>query len=463
MKINVFSKAGIIILGILAFLWLSGCAGHRAEKIEKSSLSISETVRSTANKSFAVSTSAPAAAPLPVLATGGPNVDWWFVFKFNAEDFKECWGATRNCITGGNVQIDDHNYNGTNATLYRFGQQYVYASSENATLQKGSGCLGDTLYDPVGATFNQIYNSDNPYYYVIWNDQFYQEPAINGCPNANACFAPWGHSKGMVAWNDAGDGLVMQVSTPSWPASGNKAFPRQGGDGNTLGCVFDDNVYLSQHFFALKINKNDLVNILLALQNASVVTDPANKQIVNNGGPEDVQALVNSLGQLNVNLRATKVTLSTGVQLISKSSGYAVPPWQMVSAKMNGLPLLVASWYGEPNPIPSTEPMTPGCWAPDLGNPGPVAITTFGHWEIYPFRLDEYYNHAKFGASTDLSQPYAIFGDLNQQGALYPTANVPCSASQNGRGGTFYVVNDPTLQTSILSLITALPAKAAAP
>ena len=61
----------------------------------------------------------------------------------------------------------------------------------------------------------------------------------------------------------------------------------------------------------------------------------------------------------------------------------------MVSAKMNGLPLLVASWYGEPNPIPSTEPMTPGCWAPDLGNPGPVAITTFGHWEIYPFSLDE--------------------------------------------------------------------------
>src|SRR5947199_2640123 len=37
-----------------------------------------------------------------------------------------------------------------------------------------------------------------------------------------SCSSPWGHSKGVLAWNDAGEGFVMQVSTPSWPASGSE-------------------------------------------------------------------------------------------------------------------------------------------------------------------------------------------------------------------------------------------------
>ena len=83
----------------------------------------------------------------------------------------------------------------------------------------------------------------------------------------------------MLAWNDAGEGVVMQVSTPSWPASGSKKFPRKS-DGNTLGCVKDDDVEVSQHFFSLKLTKDDTVKVLQALENASVVTDPANPQIV---------------------------------------------------------------------------------------------------------------------------------------------------------------------------------------
>jgi hypothetical protein len=83
----------------------------------------------------------------------------------------------------------------------------------------------------------------------------------------------------------------MQVTTPSWPAAGNKANPRQT-DGNTLGFVKDNNIMFSQHFFALRLNHDDLVNVLKALQNASVVTDPTNRQIVNNGGSQDVQDLV---------------------------------------------------------------------------------------------------------------------------------------------------------------------------
>ena len=100
----------------------------------------------------------------------------------------------------------------------------------------------------------------------------------------------------MLAWNEAGEGLVMQVSTPSWPAAGSNKFPRKS-DGNTLGCVKDDDVEVSQHFFSLKLTKDDTVKVLQALQNASVVTDPANPQIVQNGGPADIQQLVGQLGK----------------------------------------------------------------------------------------------------------------------------------------------------------------------
>jgi len=37
--------------------------------------------------------------------------------------------------------------------------------------------------------------------------------------------------------------------------------------------------------------------VLTALKRAGVVTDPTKLQIVRNGGPSDVQALVNELGK----------------------------------------------------------------------------------------------------------------------------------------------------------------------
>src|SRR5689334_11033588 len=58
-------------------------------------------------------------APTPLLTNGHP-VDWWFVFKVNTSLFPECGGTRRQCIFGGDVQT----YNG-------YGQQYVFASSEN--------------------------------------------------------------------------------------------------------------------------------------------------------------------------------------------------------------------------------------------------------------------------------------------------------------------------------------------
>ena len=121
--------------------------------------------------------------------------------------------------------------------------------------KQGGGCIGDTTADPLGATFGQVYNGS--FFYVLWNDQFYGDPLKDKD-------APRGHSKGMLAWNNNGTGMVLQVSTPSWPASGSAMEPRKT-DGNTLGCVADNDVLVSQHFFALALSKDDVVAVLKAL------------------------------------------------------------------------------------------------------------------------------------------------------------------------------------------------------
>ncbi len=377
--------------------------------------------------------------PSPLLQKGR-EVAWWFVFKFNSQVFPGCGDDAKvTCPFGGDPQSYKHS-----------SQQYVYASSDSPTLQQGNGCAGDTTDDPVGATFDEIYH--NSYHYVVWNDQFYDDPDIQGC--SESCGGPWGHSKGVVAWNDLGEGLVMQVSTPSWPAAGSASFPRKS-DGNTLGCVKDNDVQVSQHFFALKLNKDDLVQVLKALQNASVVTDTNDPQIVNNGGPADVQALVATLGVKSPSANYSMVTLSSGVQLISKPSHLNVPPWQMVSAILGSIPLRTATWWASPEIYSTTSSAMPGCWSSSLGAPGPVEIASTGHWSGKEFGLTgglgTNYNHAKLGVSTSTNEHYAIFGDMNQQGTF---SGKNCASSQNGRGGTFYVVSNPQLATSLTSLIS---------
>src|SRR6266536_212179 len=221
-----------------------------------------------------------AESPGPVLQKGEAPVEWWFVFKFNAQAFPGCGGsATRHCIFGGDVQ-----------EYSKFGQQYVYATGGKG-LKKGTNCLGDSTKDPVGATFEQVYSMS--LHYVIWNDQFYSDPDIPGC--STFCAAPWAHSKGMLVWDDDGAGFVMQVTTPNWPGAGSKTTPRQN-NGNTLGCLTADgetpknNVLVSQHFFSLKLSKDDVLKVLVALQHVGVVTVPNSNadgrdQVVNNGGP----------------------------------------------------------------------------------------------------------------------------------------------------------------------------------
>jgi hypothetical protein len=401
---------------------------------------------------YALRTARPASpkenVPVPLLAAGHP-VDWWFAFKLNAT-FPDCGGAPKACPFGGSVQN------------YKSGQglQYVVASSDEPTLKQGSGCAGETQSDPIGATFEQVYNGS--FHYLIWNDQFYNDPQIAGC-SGTSCGAPWGHSKGMVAWNDDGNGFVMQVTTPDWPTAGSKDHPRKS-DGNTLGCIANDNdVLVSQHFFALKLNKSDLMNVLKALQNASVVTDSANPQIVSNGGPSDVRQLVSSLGVKSDSNHVITVTLSSGVKLISKPSSLNVPPWQMVSSILGGVSLRTATWWASPQ-IPTTTASTNvKCWDDSLpAKPGAVQIATTGKWDGKAIGLtggaSKDHNHAKIGVSLSGNNSYSIFGDMNQQGTLVPIVKPnkkpSCASSQNGRGGLFYVVNNKDLTKSVTQLIS---------
>jgi hypothetical protein len=385
------------------------------------------------------------AVPRPLLARN-QAVDWWFVFKFNSSNtFAGCGpsSGTRSCMFGGDVQTRDS-----------FGQQFAFASNNGEALQQGTGCVGATASDPVGATFDQVYNGS--FFYVIWNDQFYGDPKV--CGKSANCDAPWGHSKGMLAWNDAGEGLVMQVSTPSWPGSGTSRIQRKAG--NTLGCIkTNNNLRASQHFFALKLNKDDLVKMLKALKTASVATDPTNLQVVHNGGPQDIRDLVNALGKTpNKDAKSpTREELSTHVTLITKPSKLNVPPWQMVSALLDGIPERAATWWTKPWIYTTTKSSKVSCWSPELrAKPGPVAIALTGEWKGKQIKLAAPSNHAKIGIADSGNERYVIFGDLNQQGALTPP---DCGASQNGRGGMFFVLKNKALYDGIHDLIDGETAK----
>jgi hypothetical protein len=381
-----------------------------------------------------------AEAPAPLLKAGKP-VDWWFVFKFNSTVFPNCSNREEDVRT---CTFDPPH---TAMTHGKIGLQFAYASSAKHRLQKGSGCAGETVQDPLGATFSQIFNGD--YNYVVWNDQPYGAPHI---PCGDNCGAPWGHSKGMLAWNEKGEGLVLQVSTPSWPLAASKQHPRKG-DGNTLGCVTDDDVKLSQHFFALKLTRQDVVDVLKALAHASVVTDLNNPQLVKNGGPDDVQKQVATLGQKVHEMTPIHVSLSSGIQLIAKPSALHVPPWQMVSALLGGVSLRTATFWDAPK-IPATTAATPiACWDDSLKKPGAVEIASTGQWDKQPFSLEAGGNHAKVGVSVDPKKPFVIFGDENQQGVLKPAGPEACGHSQNARGGLFFVLQDKGLADSVRALL----------
>lgn len=399
---------------------------------------------------------APAAAaaggpPMPLLAAGKP-VDWWFAYKFAANSFRtDDKDPGRACPFGGTLRHD------------AFSQKYAVASSLNPTLADGPGLIGASDADPLGATFGKIYSGR--YYFVVWNDQFYNDPPrTSPACDAKQCGSPWGHSKGILAWDANGDGVLIQGTTPSWPAAGGAAHPRA--DGNTLGCISNDNnASNAQDFFALKLSRDDVKAVLKALAVASVSTDIGNPQIVNrtvDGAPlpPDLADLVAGLGKVSAGKAYMDQALSSGVRMIVKPSALHVPAWQFVSSVLGGEPLLTATWWANP-PIASTRSAADvHCWDLSLLRPpGEVDVALSSTWDSAPVGFTGGPNHAKIGVSLPAgAHRYAIFGDLNQQGQLGSAAspNDPktCASSQNGRGGLFFVLDNPTLSAGVSKLIT---------
>jgi hypothetical protein len=195
-----------------------------------------------------------------------------------------------------------------------------------------------------------------------------------------------------------------------------------------------------------------------------VVTDPTDSQIVNNGGPSDVQKLVQNLGAKSGSATYTKEELSTGVELISKPSRLNVPPWQMVSAVLGSVSLRAATWWAAPKIYTTTPSTDIPCWDDSLGKPGPVEIATSGEWGGKAFGLTggagPNFNHAKVGVSVSGDDHYSVFGDMNQQGSI---SAPKCSSSQNGRGGLFYVINNAELHDSLKNLLKGGTAPTKAP
>jgi hypothetical protein len=422
---------------------------------------------------------AAADAPVPLIAKNKP-VNWWFVYKFNSltydkkrpfikcdsnEDMRSCPFDPKRGRHKGKV-ASKYGSNFSQQYVFAFGRKGAQSRPDDSELAKGKNCLGTTLRDPVGATFDEIYHGK--FNFLVWNDQFYKDPPLKPCGSDGNCQAPWGHSKGVLAWNDAGEGVVMQVTTPAWPGSGTDKHPRAAG--NTLGCIAKpNNLKAAQHFFALKLNKDGVMAVLQGLANAGVVTDWHQPQLARLDGPDDVVKLAKKVGAKPAthakrtadDMKILQFSLSPTVMLISKPSNLNVPPWQMVSALLGSADERSATWWASPR-IPTTTRKTKiGCWegALKLENKkaGAVVIAKNGNWGSFKFGLLSTHNHAKVGVTTSGSRHYAIFGDLNQQGTLDPVKKAHkkpmCARSQNARGGLFFVVENETLFKSLSDLL----------
>jgi hypothetical protein len=131
-----------------------------------------------------------------------------------------------------------------------------------------------------------------------------------------------------------------------------------------------------------------------------------------------------------------------------------VAPWQLVSSALGGVSLRAATWWASPKIPTTTSATTIECWDNGLDAPGAVEIATSGQWQGKQFGLKGVANpdgnHAKIGVSLFARNPFSIFGDMNQQGAL---SGGNCASSQNGRGGLFYVLDDKELFDSLTDLI----------
>ncbi len=140
-----------------------------------------------------------APAPAPLLSAGHP-VDWWFTFKLNSAHLRDAALPLQEPAFGGTPQTCCSSDSSSRLRAVRMGRCSRAAVGARETPRR----------DPIGATFDQVYNGT--FNYVIWNDQLYDDLTIKGLHEGMRRAV--GALKGMVAWNSTGDGFVMQASTP---------------------------------------------------------------------------------------------------------------------------------------------------------------------------------------------------------------------------------------------------------
>ena len=128
------------------------CAGAASRRLRAAALRSGLTVALLASCGASA-----AVAPVPLLAKGQPT-DWWFVFKFNSsKSFAGCGPREE----GRKRKRMPKTVSASSAARCRprAGSASSSRSRSRTTQAEGrEGCTGATLTDPVGATFDQVYN-----------------------------------------------------------------------------------------------------------------------------------------------------------------------------------------------------------------------------------------------------------------------------------------------------------------
>ena len=197
-------------------------------------------------------------------------------------------------------------------------------------------------------------------------------------------------------------------------------------------------VAFSQHFFALKLNKADVVTVLAGAAERERRHRSGKPQIVQRrpGGRSQWSRSRRAISKERRRSHQERASRGRDPDLEAVRPGMSRPGrwfrrcWAMPGERS-------ATWWMKPWIYHQMARRGSMLGRATLGpKPGPVAIagTGAGMSRDQPHRP---LNHAKFGTTTSADKRFSILGDLNQQGAIAPPG---CDKSQNGRGGLFFVV-----------------------
>ena len=262
----------------------------------------------------------------------------------------------------------------------------------------------------------------------------------------------------MLAWNETARASSCRCRRRRGPAPAASVSRKSG---NTLGCVkTNNNLVASQHFFALKLNKEDLLEGAAGDAKRERRHRSDNRQIAQNGGPPEIRDAAEELGKKPHeklrhkkpdDLKIIQTQLTADVMLISKpSNAERAALADGVGAARRRLRAhrhMVGLAADLLDQEVDQDRLLGGHVEVRQKSPGDVIIAKNGTFGGRPLGLIGGQNHAKVGVVTSGRTSFSIFGDLNQQGTINPVKG-KCDASQNGRGGMFFVVkNDELFKT----------------